>query len=275
MDNEIQNVEVKPVRESPGIYQRGYQRVRRLPQQFYHKVEPYFPENAKEGKGMGYVIAGTGVAVALGLIGYGIYSSISSTSQIAQNCQAKYNKEVNLWNEYNLKFLNENVANNVPYSSAQNTYLQNIVNQENLIAQTCFKDNWVANAASIISEAFAAAILLYFGAAAYSLIKKKGYLKPPKTGSGGNADTPAGSTARARMGIIDYLRSSGAIPPSWDTNGTLSVNNIVSTAKQQVQSFTSQMVQLNLMEVAVASEIVAAETVAIEESSLLVLAVLA
>ena len=266
MANEIQPVKPLPTR---------YERIRRLPAEIYQKVEPYVPHTSEEGKGVLYAGIGLGVAGMLGLIGYGIYSGVGSSGQALASCTSQYDKEVSLWNKYNLQFLQENIANNVPYSSAQNTYLQNIVNQENKIAQTCFKDNWVASSAATISEAFALAIVIYFGARAYAYIRKKGYLKPPKTGSGGNADTPAGSTARAQMGIIDYERTSGVIPPSWNNSGSASVNDISSIAKTQVQTFTTQMVQLNLMDATVATEIVAAETAAIEESSLLVLAVLA
>lgn len=248
---------------------------RNVPKQIYRRIEPHIPHTSGEGKGVAYTAIGVGAAAAIGLIGYGVYQGIGGSGKALSSCTTQYNKEVNLWNEYNLKFLNENIANNVPYSPAQNTYLNGIIAQENQIAQTCFKDNWVASSASTISEAFALAILLYFGARAYAYIKKKGYLKPPKTGGGQNADTPGGSTARAQMGIIDYLRTSGVIPPDWNSSGISSVNTITSTAKQQTQLFTSQLVSQNIIDAATATAIVAAETTAITEDSLLVLAVLA
>ena len=246
------------------------------PEIMHPPYERYFPHNEKEGKGIAYAAAGIGIAAAIGLIGYGVSSGIGTSGQVLKSCQKKYNAEVSLWNARQQQFINEDVANNVPFPTpTQQTSLNQINAQENSIAQTCFKENWVANSASIISEAFALGIVLVFGAVAYKYIKKRGYLKPPKTGSSGNASTPEGSNARVQMGIIDYLRVTGKLPTSWDNAGITSVNNIVAESKTQVQNFTSEMIQLNLMTTEEATAVIAAETTAIEESSLLVLAVLA
>lgn len=247
------------------------------------KVEPeplppqndrYFPHNEKEGKGIGYAAIGIGVAAAIGLVGYGVYSGVSSSGQAITSCQNEYNAEVTTWNSYVQQFINEDVANNVPFPTpTQSAALNAITSQENSIATTCFKQNWVADAASVISDAFAIGIIAIFGAVAYAYIKKHGYLKPPKV-TGGNG-IPGAVNARVALGIIAYKRDTGTLPTAWDNSGVTSVNNIVAASSTQVQDFANEMVQLNLITAAEETALVTAESAIIEEDSLLVLALLA
>lgn len=237
---------------------RAYQEVKR-------GAQYVVPKTSGQGKGEMYAAIGIGSAIALGLVGYGIYdaveSGISGSSQALAKCESAYTAQVELYDSTLQSFINEDVASNVPISTPQNSYLNGIITQENSIASSCYKDNWVASSASTISIAIAIGIVAISGALAYKFIRSKGYTKQPPKGG-----TPAGSMARVQMGILDYLRTAGIIPAEWSSGGATTVRNTANQYQSQAQQFTQIMVDDGYMTEALAAEIIAAEAAEVAEA---------
>ena len=232
---------------------------------------------SNKGKDAMYAGIGIGAAAALGLAGYGIYDAlqagVTGSTVALKNCEEKYAAEVTLYNNYLQKFISEDVKNNVPFSSAQQSYLNGITAEQEKIAKTCYADNWLADSASVLSYAFAIGIVTVFGAVAYRYIKKKGYLKPPKGKNGVEFFTPSQAMASMQMGIFDYEKTIGVIPVYWNSQGTNALNDTANNGDTLTQEFVASMEEANIITEAAGIAIIAASTAIIaEELSLALLA---
>lgn len=224
-----------------------------------------------------YAAIGIGAAAALGLAGYGIYDAlqagVSGSAVALKNCEQKYAAEVTLYNSYLQKFIKEDVKDNVPFSTAQQSYLNGIIKEQDKIAKTCYADNWLADSASVLSYAFAIGIVSVFGALAYKFIKKKGYLKPPKGKNGVEFFTPAQAMASMQMGIFDYEKTIGVIPVYWNGYGIGALTATKNNGNAMTEEFVISMEDVDLIALGVGAVIVAVSAAILaEELSLSLLA---
>ena len=269
---------------------RPMERIKQVPEIVYEKAEPYIPKTSGEGKGVMYATIGLGVATAIGLVGYGVYQNVGGGGCAAGtscgNQMAVCDKELtSIGNQITTltdQFIAEDVANNVAYPTAeQQKTLSGLYQQQNAVMQNCVSSvsstyhlDFISAGISDLFYAGALAITLIAGAKAYSYIKNRGYFKPPKKGNGGFS-APATFWSAFQMGYIDYLKSIGKIPASWDSNGKQSVSTMASITNAEVQTYTTEMTSLNLITSAEAALITASAAEIVAENSVLVLAVLA
>lgn len=270
---------------------RPMERIKQVPEIVYERVEPYIPKTSGEGKGVMYATIGLGVAAAIGLVGYGVYRAIPSASQCTSStpcgkqmsvCDKELTSIGNQITTLTDQFIAEDVANNVAYpTTEQQKTLSGLYQQQNTIIQTCVASvsstyhlDFISAGISDLFYAGALAITLIAGAKAYSYIKNRGYFKPPKKGNGGFS-APATFWSAFQMGYIDYLKSIGKIPATWDSNGSDSVNTITTQTNSEVQTYVSEMTSLDLITSAEAALITASAIEIVAENSVLVLAVLA
>lgn len=237
----------------------------------------------RKGKGVEYAAIGIGTAAAIGLAGYGIYDLITSTTSCGpgtpcgtqmQTCDKELSTLTNQYIVLYNQFLAEDVKNNVPFSSAQQSLLNQNLAQQQAVMQNCvasvsktYNLNFIESAASDIALAIAIGITLYFGAKAYAYIRGKYMKTPPKTpGTGGGI---------IQMGLIDYQKTTGKIPASWNSSGTGTATSIVGNVDAINQTYAAELVNLTIVNEATAAALIAAEAALIAEDEALLLIVLA
>lgn len=246
-------------------------------------ISKYIPDTEAKGKGMEYAAIGVGAAAAIGLVGYGISQAITSTTSCGSGtpcgnqmaiCDNELSSLVNTYISTYNQFLAEDVANNVPMTSAQTAILNANLAQQQAVMQNCvasvsktYNLNFIESAASDIALAIAIGITLYFGARAYAYIRGKYMKTPPKTpGTGGGI---------IQMGLIDYLKTTGKIPASWNSSGTGTATSIVGNVDAINQTYAAELVNLTIVNEATAAALIAAEAALIAEDEALLLIVLA
>lgn len=240
------------------------------------------PKNEAQGKGMEHVIIGGGLAIAVGLVGYGVYEYLTPSScspgsacyKSMATCNTELEALVNQYTALSNEYLTADATANIAaYTTTQQTTLNNILAQENAVITDCigkasstyglnFKDTVIGEIATAVSIA----IVLIAGAKGLSYIRKKGYMKKPP-------QTPGGGAAIIQLGLLDYQIAIGKIPATWK-DGDKSVANITSVLNNSVTTYTTEAVDAGLITAEIAAAMVVADTALISADSALLLAVL-
>lgn len=273
--NEPIEVKVRPMQKPTPAYRRIYNRVR-----------TYIPNTSEKGKGALYAGVGLGVAGAIFLVGYGAEQLLSSASPTnvcgsgtqcssqMNACTSQLNQLITEYNQYSSAFLAEDAAKNISLTTQQQSFLNNIIGQENQVMQNCvggvvntYKLDFVQSSIQEIATAIAIAITVIAGAKALSYIKSKGYFKKPP-------QTPGGGMQVMVEGMLDYMKATGQLPATWNY-GKGTVQSGTQAAVNQVSNYTAELVSLNIIDATIAASIIAAETAMLAETEVIAIAALA
>lgn len=250
---------------------------------------PYYVIDRVSKSSTGTKIAiGAGAVAVAGIVGYGLYSAVTSSGtdcssssspcgQAVSTCNKALQAAAQNYAKYSMEFIQEDAALGVPMTSAQLSYLQTFTNEENTAAQ-CIATITKANSqnpldiiSSYVGKAILVALTLYVGVrgAAYIISKyfnNKSPPKPPSTGSGGSGTL---------YGLIDYLKATGQIPVTWNASGTTTVDSTIPVFNEVSQELVVSLENASIITEVAGATLLAAESALITEQASILLVALA